>query len=619
MFHKKSYRFISLISVMILLTNVLPVQAKTLASPLAASGDFLWAKSMGSTDYDDGFHITTDASGNVYTIGLFSGTVDFDPGAGTFNQTSTGQADIFISKLNSNGDFLWAKNMGGRGWDEGSGIVLDSIGNIYTIGYFEGTADFDPGVGTANLSSAGVSDIFVSKLDSSGNFVWAKSLGGPNPGIFGEYGIAMTLDSRGNVYTTGFFESTADFDPSAGIFNLTSAGGDDIFVSKLDNNGNFIWAEDMGGASAESGRGIAVDANGNVYTTGYFQVISDFDPGAGTFNITPAGSLDIFISKLDGNGNFVWAQSIGSTGRDTGFRLILDASGNIYITGSFNSTVDFDAGAGTFDLTSAGAGDIFVSKLDSNGNFIWAKGMGGTSDDLGIGIALDSSNNVYTVGAFQDTADFDPDTGIFNLTSAGLDDVFVSKLDSSGNFVWAKDMGGTGDDFGVGIALDSSGSVYTTGSFTDTADFDPGVGIANLTGAGFDDIFISKLEGSSSNPVTPVTIDIKPGSQSNPINPKSTGTTPVAILSTKDFNALLKINKASLTFGKTGAEVSLTSCDKKGQDVNGDGLLDLVCHFKTNLTGFQIGDIVGILKGQTVDGISIEGRDSVKIVPTSYP
>ncbi len=615
MFHKKSYRFISLISVMILLTNVLPVQAKTPASPLSASGDLLWAKSMGGVSDDFGLSITTDSSGNVFTTGSYQGTADFDPSAGTANLSSAGIGDIFITKFDSSGNLVWAKSMGGTADDAGGAIAVDTSGNIYTTGYFAGTADFDPGAGTANFSSAGIGDIFITKFDSSGNLVWAKSMGGTAD----DASNAIAVDASGNIYTTGYFEGTADFDPSAGIFNLTNVGGDDIFVSKLDSNGNFVWAKSMGGTSAEAGRGIGLDTNGNVYTTGFFQVISDFDPGVGTFNLTPAGSLDIFISKLDSNGNFVWAKSMGGTSLEIGLSIILDSSGNVYTTGFFNSTVDFDPGAGTYDLTSVGAGDIFISKLDSSGNFIWAKGMGGTSDDLGRGIAVDSSGNVYSTGFFSSSADFDPAAGTFNLNSAGLNDVFVSELDSSGNFVWAKGMGGTDEDFGIGIALDSSTNVYTTGFFGGTADFDPGVGIANLTSTGLNDIFISKLEASS-NQAIQVTIDIKPGSQSNPINPKSTGTTPVAILSTKDFNAPLKINKASLTFGRTGAEVSLSSCDKKGQDVNGDGLLDLICHFKTKLTGFQVGDIMGILKGQTLDGVSIEGRDSVKIVPSSsYP
>src|SRR5258706_11830610 len=300
MFHKKSYRFISLVSVMILLTNVLPVQAKTPASPLSASGDLLWAKSMGGVSDDFGLSITTDSSGNVFTTGSYQGPADFDPSAGTANLSSAGIGDIFITKFDSSGNLVWAKSMGGTADDAGGAIAVDTSGNIYTTGYFAGTADFDPGAGTANFSSAGIGDIFITKFDSSGNLVWAKSMGGTAD----DASNAIAVDASGNIYTTGYFEGTADFDPSAGIFNLTNVGGDDIFVSKLDSNGNFVWAKSMGGTSAEAGRGIGLDTNGNVYTTGFFQVISDFDPGVGTFNLTPAGALDIFISKLDSNGNF---------------------------------------------------------------------------------------------------------------------------------------------------------------------------------------------------------------------------------------------------------------------------------------------------------------------------
>jgi len=153
-----------------------------------------------------------------------------------------------------------------------------------------------------------------------------------------------------------------------------------------------------------------------------------------------------------------------------------------------------------FKLTSVGVGDIFVSKLDSSGNFVWAKNMGGLIYDYGYGIAVDSSDNVYTTGLFGETADFDPGTGTADLTSAGGDDIFVSKLDSSGNFVWAKRMGGTDYDRGYGVAVDSSGNVYTTGDFLGTADFDPGAGTANLTSAGLADIFVSKLGNDGAAP-----------------------------------------------------------------------------------------------------------------------
>ena len=228
-----SKMFSVLLVVMFLLTEVHPAQAELLASPLYASGTFLWAKSMGGTSSDFANGIAVDSSGNVYTTGSFSGTADFDPGTGTADLTSAGSGDIFVSKLDSSGDFVWTKSMGGMDYDEGRSIAVDSSGSVYTTGYFQGTADFDPSVGTANLTSTGSDQIFVSKLDSSGDFVWAKSMGGTSD----DGGSSIALDLSGNVYTTGgYYSTTADFDPDgAGTANLTNAGGYDIFVSKLEN------------------------------------------------------------------------------------------------------------------------------------------------------------------------------------------------------------------------------------------------------------------------------------------------------------------------------------------------------------------------------------------------
>ncbi|MEP7170916.1 MAG: hypothetical protein ABI855_16225, partial [Bacteroidota bacterium] len=336
-------------------------------------------------------------------------------------------------------NWLWAKSAGGTNDDYGKLLAIDAFGNVYMIGAFQGTVDFDPGAGTFNLTSVGSTDIFICKLDISGNFLWAKAMGG----TISDFGNSIALDVSDNVYATGYFQGTVDFDPGAGVFNLTSAGSKDIFISKLDSTGNFIWAKSMGGISDNVANSIVLDAFGNIYTTGVFSLTADFDPGAGTFNLTSAGGNDIFISKLDSSGNFVWAKRMGASGYDFGLSLALDinGSGNINITGGFEFTVDFNPGTGTFNLNSAGLRDIFISKLDSAGNFLWAKAIGGTSNDNVQSIKLDVLSNVYTTGEFQGTTDFDPGTGTFNLNSAGSNDIFISKLNSSGNFVWAKRMG----------------------------------------------------------------------------------------------------------------------------------------------------------------------------------
>jgi hypothetical protein len=448
---------------------------------------------FGATSTEAGNSVAVDSSGNIYTTGYFNGTVDFDPGAGTFNLTVAGGQDVFVSKLDSSGNFLWAKSFGGSSTDDSLSITVDSTENVYTTGYFQGTADFDPGAATSNLISSGGFEAFVSKLDSSGNFVWAKKMGG----AANEFAYSIAVDNSGNVYSTGMFEGTADFDPGAGTFNLTSAGGYDAYISKLDLSGNFLWAKSFEGTNTGYANDAVVDSSGDIYITGSVVGTVDFDPGAGTFNLTAAnGAQGSFVSKIDSSGDFVWAKGFGLTSFAYTESVKLDSSGNIYTTGSFFGTANFDPGAGTFNLTSAGSGDIFVSKLDSSGNFLWAKSFGGSSDDFGYSVSIDSSGNIFTTGYFAGTADFDPGDGITNLTSAGNRDVFVSKLNSSGALLWAKSFGGSSNDTGESIAVDSTGNVYTTGVFRNTTDFDPGAGSTNFTSAGGGDVFVLKLSPS---------------------------------------------------------------------------------------------------------------------------
>ena len=168
-------------------------------------------------------------AGEAIIIGDFSGTVDFDPGIGVSNLTSNGYRDVFIEKLDANGNFVWAKSMGGTLHDYGFSITSDALGNVYVTGYFLETVDFDPGPATFNLTSNGFTDIFILRLDASGNFVWAKSVGGSAH----DNGQSITTDASGNVYVTGWYSGSLDFDPDPTTFNLTSIGGSDVFVQKL--------------------------------------------------------------------------------------------------------------------------------------------------------------------------------------------------------------------------------------------------------------------------------------------------------------------------------------------------------------------------------------------------
>ncbi len=393
-----------------------------------ASGNFLWTKSFRGNEYDYGYSICTDASGNIYTTGSFGGYTDFDPGAGVYGLYAVAFDNIFIQKMDSAGNFIWAKSFGNINSNMGHSITVDTSGNVYTTGYYMGTVDFDPGSGTTYLSAGSNYAAFVLKMNASGNFIWAKSFGGTGSSTYVR-GCSLTVDASGNVYTSGYVWGTADFDPGSGVYNLTSAGNNDIFIQKMDASGNFLWAKSFGSNEEyEVGYSIGTDADGNVYTTGGFNGTVDFDPGPGVYSLTPAGHGDIFVQKMDALGNFLWAKSFGGISDDHGNSIKIDASGNVFTTGIFYGTADFDPGPCVYSLTSAGSYGVFVQKMDSAGNFLWAKSFSGAGTDEGFSITVDASGNIYTTGYFYNTVDFDPGTGTCNLSSAGWSDIYVQKM-----------------------------------------------------------------------------------------------------------------------------------------------------------------------------------------------
>jgi len=469
---------------------------------LTAQNNLSWAKRIGAADSDIGWQSDLDASGNIYTTGVFSGTTDLDPGTAVLNFTPIGTRDMFVIKQDPSGNLLWAVAIeGGAGSSENpQGLTVDGSGNVYITGYFSGSGDFEPGAGVTTLTSAGNLDMFVIKLSTAGVFSWAKRFGSTD----GDFGLGIDSDSQGNAYITGCFRETVDFDPGAGVYNLTAAstGQFDVFVLKLDASGGFVWAKRVGGTGGDEAYGIKVDNSGAVYLSGLFELTADFDPGAAVYNLTSAGIHDVFILKLDSAGDFVWARRAGGTsGSEAGNSIAIDAAGNSYVTGTFMTTSDFDPGTGVYNLTSAGQTDIFVLKLDALGNFVWARSMGGTNYDGGLSIGVDLAGNVFTTGYIYSTSDLDPGAGVYNLVSAGDADIFISKLNASGTFVWAKRMGGTGSDNGRSIVMNPAGNIYVCGSFNATVDFDAGPGTLDLASAGGNDVFILKLQ-SDCTPTT---------------------------------------------------------------------------------------------------------------------
>ena len=374
--------------------------------------------------------------------------------------------------------FEFAKAFGGSSPDYADAVVTDSHGNIYIAGTFEETVDFDPGNGIFNLTAVNgaYNTAFVQKLTPKGEFIWAKQYGGIKNEIIG-----IEIDSDDNIYITGNFGGTGDFNPNSGVNNLSSNGNSifayNIFLLKLDENGQYQWAANFGGSTEDKVGGICIDSQDNLYLTGTFTGTSDFDPSGTAATVLSANIKDAFVLKIDKDRNFQWVRQLPYSTNSGGTAITNDDFGNIYMTGSFRDSVHCDANGSTAVLYSNGFySSLFVLKIDTSNTFQWIKYVDNstTSQVLSTSIATDSVGNVYTVGTYDALIDLDPDTSVFNITSiTGITNSFIQKLDSSGQFVWAKALRGTSHNTIYDIEISEQGAIYTTGKFSGSADFDP--------------------------------------------------------------------------------------------------------------------------------------------------
>jgi hypothetical protein len=338
------------------------------------------------------------------------------------------------------------------------------------------------------------------KAQSDG-VIWARSFGGNQ----NDLGHAAT-DAYGNIYFTGYFSGSCDFDPGPATVTLNTGFYWDIFIAKYDIQGDLIWVKQVGGPGADAGTAIAIHPmNGHIYVTGTFEQTVDFDPGPGINMISSGGMLDVFLMQLDTSGNMQHVMTIPAPEDASSTAIICQNQGNgdVFTTGAFFGTVDFNPGPLTYNLYSFFGTDLFILQTDSALNFKRVAGIQGNGlNDEGLsGIAISPSQNqeVIMTGNFSDTIDCDPDTGQFILSTSSDADIFVCKLDSALNFMWAKQMGGPGLDVGHKIAVDNAGKIYTTGYFEQVADFNPDSAIqTNLTSVGLVDLYISILDDSGS-------------------------------------------------------------------------------------------------------------------------
>jgi hypothetical protein len=446
----------------------------------AQSPEWVYAKSAGGTNDDLAFGISTDAWGNVYVTGSFqSSSITF----GSTVLTNAGYANIFITKYDSNGTVLWAKSAGGTEVAYGNNVSTDAAGNVYVTGSFSSSSiTFDSTVLT-NAGNYADYDIFITKYDSNGNVLWAKSAGG----IDSDNALGISTDASGNVYLTGYFES---YSITFGSTVLT--GYHDIFITKYDSNGTVLWAKSAGGGLDDLASGVSTDASGNVYVTGSFESPSiTFGSTVLTNTNEVYNSPDIFITKYDSNGTVLWAKSAGGTDADAAFSISTDGVGNVYVTGWFQS---YSITLGSTVLTNAGYYDIFITKYDSNGSVLWGKNAGGTGYDGANSVSTDAGGNVYVTGSFGSDS---ITVGSTTLTNAGggWADIFITKYDSTGTVLWAKSVGGTTSDNATSTSTDALGNVYITGGFSSPSITFGSTVLTNAT-AGYADFFIGKLSST---------------------------------------------------------------------------------------------------------------------------
>ncbi|MFH0991283.1 MAG: SBBP repeat-containing protein [bacterium] len=379
--------------------------------------------------------------------------------------------------------YLWAKSAGGTGADYGKSVSVDANGNVYVTGYFS-----SPSItfGATTFTSNSSFDIFVVKYDASGNVLWARNAGGPND----DNSNSICVDASGNAYVTGFFQSPTITFGTTTLTNTDNSGFTaNIFIAKYDASGNILWAKSAGAAVQADGRGIGVDASGNVYLTGYFNGPSIT---FGSITVTTSGSRDIVIVKYDASGNVLWAKKVGGPNVDQSNSISIDSKGNIIITGRFNSPT-LTVGSTTLTNT-GGSDDFFIAKYDASGNALWAKSAVGTDNDEGNSISTNAQGNVFVTGWFSSTSLTFGSSTLTNTTTNGNRDMFVAKYDSAGTVLWAKSAGGNTEDNGTCIRTDASGASYVSGYFFSTTITFGTTTLTNTTTINYSDMFVVKYD-----------------------------------------------------------------------------------------------------------------------------
>ena len=453
-----------------------------------------WAQTWGGVGYDKGVDIVTAQSGNVYVTGYFEDTLDFDPGPATDYRTATGGNNSFLVMYDSQGKYQWVQTWG----DGGDGYpirMINSGSNLYIVGYCNNTCDLDPGAGNVYVTA----NSYISIFNLDGSFSSAIIYDNVSGNIDAENIFYKSTD----LYVTGtLYGSDVDINPGAGSYNLSSYGDGDIFVQKLDYGGNLTWGFNIGDSELQGANGITVDAAGNqVFVSGIFEGTNvDFAPGVPYVTLSSNGGMDCFLAcYFDVDGSYFWGYSWGGSNSEFASDIWVDSFDNIMISGAFQADgtsdpVDFDPFSMTDEFHYCnGSYDAFVTRFNSSGTHLWAHTWGSTGVDIAWGNNGDSTLDINVCGSFEGTVDFDQDGSGDTHSSNGAEDIFISRFDYLGNFYWSETWGGSDEDIASKIATDTGGNIYTTGTYMNNVDFEPGSGTDEHYALGITDSFLLKV------------------------------------------------------------------------------------------------------------------------------
>ena len=468
---------------------ILLLSFKIMSYLLIAQPVYKWSYNIGGLLNDAGFSVGIDNASNVFTYGLFSGNVDINPGAGTKFLNSTGSRDIFLMKTDQGGNFLFGFEIP-CDTEICSKMTVDKLNSdIIVCGNFQGTTDINPDLGTNNISSVNGS-CFIVKYSSSGQLIWVKQIGNQN--FEGLEITAIAVDDSSNIIVCGDFKDTVDMDPNSSKKLLYPDSNKNIFIAKYNNSGNLTWCNSFNAKGNIVVNSVATDRKSNIVLTGFFIDSVDFDWGVNEFYLNSLNEKeDIFCCKLDNQGKFLWGKSFGGNESDVSYSIDIDKCQNIYLCGSFQDSLKF----GLSNIATVYADslkDAIVIKLSGDGQTKWVRNLGGKGVDEGKIIKVNLSGDIFVCGEFEKKMKFDVNTSD-TIISEGKKDIFIFKMDASGNIICAGQMGGSSNDSIGGMYVNNRDEIFLSGSFADSCDFNPGSSKNYLYSNGEYDSFTCKL------------------------------------------------------------------------------------------------------------------------------